>query len=129
MAICLVTKYATGREKQTVLENESLCTGPRRSEFNRDCRCSLSIRLDTESHIKASRSCYEVMATEGQGKTSGGPGPLQASPLHMEDPRKQEKIPTSQARPEGRAWSDVTGKGTWLSYIGEAFSRRLGTLG
>lgn len=69
------------------------------------------------------------MATEGQEKIPGGPGPLQASSLHMEDPRKQEKIPMSQARPEGRAWSDVIGKGIRLSYNGEAFSRRLGTLG
>jgi hypothetical protein len=53
------------------------------------------------------------MATEDQGKkTSGGPGPLQASLLHVEDLRKQEKIPVSQARPEGRAWSDVTEKHT-----------------
>lgn len=71
----------------------------------------------------------EVIATEGQEKTSGGLGPLKASLLHVEDPRKQEKIPVSQARPVGRAWSDVTEKGTWLSSNGEAFSRRLGTLG
>lgn len=72
----------------------------------------------------------KVMATEEQGKkTSGGPGPTQTSPLHVEEPSKQETIPVSQARPEGRAWSDVTRKGARLSYNGEAFSRRLGTLG
>lgn len=59
LAICLLTKYATGREKQMVLENESLGLGPRKSEFNRDSRYSLSIHLDTKSHKKASRSYYE----------------------------------------------------------------------
>lgn len=54
---------------------------------------------------------------------------MEASLPHVEDPRKQEKIPVSQARPGGRACSDGTGKAAWLSYNGEAFSRRLGTLG
>lgn len=96
VVVCLVTKYATGREKQMVLENESLSLEPRKSDFNRDSRCSLSVRLDSECHIKASRGCYELWKS----------WPLKTKGRHLEDqsPCKHHhcmwRIPENKRKPQ-----------------------------